>query len=296
MTLGYAVRLPRPGNGPFGSPACLRCLSLDLVHRYPKLITALYYGVLGLLLLLAITGRIGDVLPGWVGEHVGKDSEALLVAVGLPAWIQFARPRLAGTSLEWPLTGLAVVILAALGGWMYATGPIPGNVETLNEPLFALAVLVAYVQLRRPVPRLLAIGMPAAFLLLILVASGTALVTNLAEGLAVLVLVPIGLDLVDRAILDPQRSTSAVQRWAWYGFLLLTPMVISTVLADTFTGAGAAGEAVRYAVRVQEAWLALLLVELYFAVGHGRVGPRRSGPPGLDTPDRHPSETAGRAT
>lgn len=240
-----------------------------------KVISAGYYSVLVVLGLLAVTGRLPDVLPAWFATHIGKDSEAILLALVLPAWIQFARPRLAGTRREWPLTGLAVAVLVALGLWMYVTGPLPGNVETLNEPLFALAALVPYVQLRRPVTRALAVGMPAVLLLLILTASGTALVTNLAELLAMLVLVPLGLDVVDRAILDPQARTSSGVRWSWYALLLAAPMFISVVLADAFAP-GTTADAVRYAIRVQEAWIGLLLVQLYFAVGLGRVGPPTS--------------------
>jgi hypothetical protein len=238
--------------------------------RGAKVITGLYYGLLGVLLVLAVTGRAGDVLPGWVGTHVGDDSEGILLAIVLPAWIQFARPRVAGTRREWPLTALAVAVLAGLGVWMYATGPLPGNVETLNEPLLALAVLVLYVQPARPLPRALVAGAVAGSLLLFVTAAGWQPGTSLAEMLAMLVLVPVGLDLVDRAILDPGARTSGAVRWAWYAFLLATPIVIS-VLAGVLTGA--AGDAATYLNRVQEAWLGVLLVELYFAVGHGRVGP-----------------------
>lgn len=238
--------------------------------RSSKWISAVYYSVLVVLQLLAITGRLGDVLPSALATHLGKDSEAILLALCLPAWIQFARPRLAGTRREWPLTMLAAAGFAALGIWMYVTGPIPGNVETLNEPLFALAALLPYVQLRRPVARLVAVGLPAAILLLILTASGSRLVTDLAETLAMLVLVPLGLDVVDRAILDPRAATSRTVRWSWYALMLALPAFISLVLAGAFTGA--ADDAVRYAVRVQEAWVSVLLLQLYFAVGHRRGG------------------------
>lgn len=240
--------------------------------RRAMALSALYYGALLTLQVLAITGRLGDVLPPWVATHVGKDSEAILLALVLPAWVQFARPRLRGHRREWGVTALAVAVLVVLGVWMYATPPIPGNVETLNESLFACAALIPYVQLKRPVSRLLAIGIPVVLLVLILAASGTALVTNLAELLAMLILVPLGLDVVDRAILEPQVSTSSKVRWSWYALLLAAPIFISVVLADAFPP-GATADAVRYAIRVQEAWVGLLLLQIYFAVGHGRVGP-----------------------
>lgn len=242
-----------------------------------RLLTVAYYSVLLVLQVLAITGRLDEVLPDALALKIGKDSEALLLALGLPAWVQFVRPRLTGRRSEWPVTAVAVALLLALAGWLYVTPPVPGNVETLNEPLFALAALVPYVQLRRPLPRPLVLGLSGGVLLLVLTASGTTLVTNLAEMLAMLVLVPLGLDVVDRAVLDPAapRMPAAV-RWGWYVALLAVPMTISLLLAGEFTGT--AGDAVRYAVRVQEAWVGLLLLQLYFAVGHRRLGtPRSSG-------------------
>ena len=236
-----------------------------------------YYGVLLVLQVLAITGRLDEALPDVLATKIGKDSEALLLAIGLPAWVQFVRPRLQGRRSEWPVTALAVALLLALAGWLYVTPPVPGNVETLNEPLFALAALVPYVQLRRPLPRPLVLGLSGGVLLLVLTASGTALVTDLAEMLAMLVLVPLGLDVVDRAVLDPSAPrTSTAVRWGWYVALLAVPMAISLLLAGQFTGP--VGDAVRYAVRVQEAWVGLLLLQLYFAVGHRRLGTPR--PPG----------------
>jgi hypothetical protein len=242
------------------------------VGKGARIISGLYYGVLGLLMLLAVTGRAGDVFPGTIGTHVGDDSEGILLALGLAAWVQFVRPRLAGTRREWPLTALAVAVLAILGFWMYVTGPLPGNVETLNEPLFALAILTFYVQMRRPLPRPLVGVVIVASLLVFVTASAWQASTSLAELLAMLVLIPIGLDVVDRAILDPQAPTSSTVRWAWYVWLLAVPISIATVFAGAFTGA--LGDALTYLSRVQEAWLGVLLVELYFAVGHGRVGPR----------------------
>jgi len=83
------------------------------------------------------------------------------------------------------------------------------------------------------------------------------------------VLVPLGLDLVDRAVLDPTRWTPEVRRWSWYAFLLLAPAGIALL----YRAVG--GEALRYAIRVQEAFVGLLLLELYFTVGLSRTGQRR---------------------
>ena len=111
-------------------------------------------------------------------------------------------------------------------------------------------------------PRALALGLPGAVLLVILVASGTTLVTDLAEGVVMLVLAPLGLDVVDRVVLEPERRVLPA-RWVWYAFLLVTPAVIA--LLEGKLG-GVLGDVVRYTERVQESFVGVLLVELYLAV------------------------------
>jgi hypothetical protein len=56
-----------------------------------------------------------------------------------------------------------------------------------------------------------------------------------------------------------------------YVGLVVAPIAFS-ILQYGIGFDGIVGEATRYAVRVAEAFIALLLVELYFAVGLGRVG------------------------
>jgi hypothetical protein len=106
---------------------------------------------------------------------------------------------------------------------------------------------------------------------MIVFGSDTTLLTGQAESFAVLVLAPIGLYVVDRGILDPQASTSAALRYAWYAFLLLAPVVF-TVLEYGIGVGGPAGDATRYAVRTTEAFVGVVLIELYFAVALARTG------------------------
>ena len=221
-----------------------------------------YYAVLLVLLAMAVTGTTGDVFPHQLAKHVSEDSEGWLLALLLPAWIQYARPRLTGRRAEWPLTLLAAAVMLVIGLVCYGKDGVPPKIATLNETFFALAVLLPYVQLRRPVSRGLAYGLPGAVLLVILVASTTSLVTNLAEGVVMLVLAPIGLDVVDRVILEPERRVLPA-RWAWYAFLVVEPLVVAA-LEHTFSGV--AGDVVAYAARVQESFVGVLLVELYLAV------------------------------
>lgn len=230
-----------------------------------------YYGVLLLLLVLAMTGTTGDVFPRQLAKHVSEDSEGFLLALVLSAWVQYVRPRLRGTSREWPVTLLAAAAVLVLGLVCYRVDGVPPKIATLNETLLALVVLLPYVQLPRPVPRALALGLPGAVLLLVLLASGTTLVTDLAEGLVMLVLAPLGLDLVDRCVLEPDRPPVAA-RWVWYAFLVVAPLTIS--LLEGHVG-GAGGTALRYAVRVQESFVGVLIAEVYLAVLLPRVAASR---------------------
>ena len=236
-----------------------------------------YYALLVVVLLLDVTGTVHSVLPHLLSKHLAEDSEGLLLALVLPAWIQYARPRLLHRREQWPATGAAAAVCLAVGLWLYGGGSgVSGKVVTLNESFLALAVLLPYVQLRRPRSPALALGLSGGVLLVVLVASRAALVTDLAECLAMLVLVPIGLDVVDRGILDPSARTAEASRWCWYAFLLLAPACISVLTQAV------GGEVLRYAVRVQEAFVGLLLLELYLAVGLHRTGRRATTGPRAD--------------
>jgi hypothetical protein len=111
----------------------------------------------------------------------------------------------------------------------------------------------------------------------------TQVVTDLAETLGALVLAPIGFDVVDRGILDPQAPTSARLRFGWYALLVVTPIAFS-VLEFAVGVSGVAGEVTRYGVRIAESFLCMLLVELYFAVGLGRTGIEHRHPVARDVP------------
>jgi hypothetical protein len=131
--------------------------------------------------------------------------------------------------------------------------------------------VVPYVQLPRPLRRGLAAGLALAVLVVIVVGHRTTVVTKVAETLAILLLVPVGLDLVDRGILDPQARTSPALRYGWYALLVAAPVLFS-LLEYHFGDRGALQVATRYAVRTTEGFVLLLLVQLYFAVGLGRTG------------------------
>jgi hypothetical protein len=229
-----------------------------------------FYTVLLVVILTVLFAPSALQLAGPLGARLARNSEGLTLAILLAAWIQYARPRLADSAWRWPVTSAVAGGLAA-AAVLLVQSDLPSRFRTLNETCAALAVLCACTQLRRPIPAWVAAAFSLLVLAMIVFGSDTTLLTGQAESFAVLVLAPIGLYVVDRGILDPQASTSAVLRYAWYAFLLLAPVVF-TVLEYGIGVGGPAGDATRYAVRTTEAFVGVVLIELYFAVALGRTG------------------------
>ncbi len=232
----------------------------------------LYYGGLALVLALILLQLLDEVVGAKLAAHIGHNSEAYLAALVLSAWIQYARPRLAGSRAEWPVALLVGTVMLVIGIALIQTH-LPSRFRTLNEAFIALAVLIPYVQARRPVSRVLSYGLPAVVLLLVLVVGDRGLVRDLAETATMLILVPIGLDLVDRGILQSDAVTSVRARWAWYAALVLIPIVFVALRRGAHVG-GWAGNRLLYSQRGLEGYLAAFIIEIYFAVFLGWVGRR----------------------
>ncbi len=233
---------------------------------------AMYYTGLIVVMLLIFTEQLAAVAPLELARRIGFNSEGFVLAIVLGAWIQFVRPRVT-ESLRWRITAAAVVTCAALAVGLY-TSDLPSRFKTLNEAFFALAVILPYVMLARPLRRWPAVISVLALIVLVL---GVALspeqspVVLLAETFAAVILVPLAFDVVDRGILDPSARTSPVSRYVWYAALVAVPLVVVGLGTDARTGGGLA-EVLQYVGRVHEAVVAILLVQLYFAIGLGRLG------------------------
>ena len=228
-----------------------------------------FYAAVAAVLLGILTQVLPLFLPDAVAGRIGHNSEGLLLALILAAWIQFVRPRVAGTDREWLVTSLAAGLCLALGLFLILTD-LPSRFRTLNEPLLAAALLLPYVQVRRPLPGRTALWLAMGVLAVTVVFNRTAIITDLAEMLAALILVPLALDVFDRGILDPESETSRPTRYGWYAFLVLAPIVFS-VLEYQVGFDGLLGEALRYSVRIAEVFITLLLVELYAAAMRSRT-------------------------
>lgn len=232
-----------------------------------------FYAGLSVLLALILLQLLDDVMPGAVAAHLGHNSEAYLAALMFAAWIQFVRPRLEGTRTGWFVAIAAGVACLVIGIALIASD-LPSRIRTLNETFLAAAVLLPYLQLRRPLPRSLACGLPLVVLVVVLTASDASRVTDLAETSVMLLLVPIGLDLIDRGILEPAAVVPVARRYAWYAALVLIPIAFA-VLRRKAGIDGFAGDRMQYALRGLEGFIAALFIQVYFAVFLGRTG--RSG-------------------
>ena len=248
---------------------------------------------LGLSLLLAtiLLDILRDVVPPGLARRIAFNSEGYTAALLLALWIQFARPRLSSRTWEWPVTIAAGLALVAIG-YLLFTSELPSRFKTLNETMFALALVIPYVQVRRPVPAPLAIGISAVILGVTVALNRTDFVVLLSETLALLLLAPLALDVVDRGILDERRSTSPRLRYAWYALLVLMPMTFSILFHEEAFSGGLLAEVVRYGVRLHEAFVGILLVQLYFAVGLRRTGRVPDTAEAIERP--RPSTSAGR--
>jgi hypothetical protein len=242
------------------------------VAQRRKIFAVLYYGGLSLALALILLQLLDDVLGSRLGAHIGHNSEAYLTALVLSAWIQYARPRLTGTRAEWPAAVLVGVVMLVIGIALIQTH-LPSRFRTLNEAFIALAILIPYVQARRPPSRVLSYGLPGAVLLLVLVVGDRGLVRDLAETATMLILIPIGLDLIDRGILQSDAVTSARVRWTWYAALVLIPIAFIALRKGAHVD-GWLGNRMLYSQRGLEGYIAAFFIEVYFAVFLGWVGRR----------------------
>jgi hypothetical protein len=242
------------------------------MRRRTVVVSVAFYAIVAGLLLGVLLQIFPQVLPHALATRIGHNSEGYVMALAVAVWLQVARPRLIGSKLEWPVTVLVAAVFLGLTVYLLKGG-LPSRFKTLNEATLATAILIPYLQWRRPLRRGLAASLAVGVLILLILTSRTIAVTDLAETFGALLLAPIGFDLVDRGILDAAARTSRRARYGWCALLVAAPVVFSVLEYQEGVGStGWIGEPVRFAVRITEAFIFMLFVELFFAVGLGRVG------------------------
>jgi len=226
-----------------------------------RTVTKIYFGVLIAVLALTLAQGLIDGFPTILPKHVTRNSEGVLFALVLSAWIQFVRQRLFIGLAALPAS-LAAGGLCLVLGLVCVNAGLPSSLKTLNEALFALAVLIPYASLKRPlgvwwwaVP-ILAIVIPVA-------GAGSDQATRLAETFAFLLVIPIALDFADRAILDPSRRRNVMLMVGWLLVVIFVPVLMHVVRPNN--PRGVVEEVERYLSRTTEAYVAVIVMHLYFS-------------------------------
>lgn len=243
--------------------------------------TVVFYVAVFALLALIVGKQLSTVLPGSVASQIGHNSESLCFALLVCAMIQFLRPASLSTSRRWSVS--AAIAIGCIGiGWLLVLSDLPSSVATLNEPIIAGGVLALFLQLRRPLRWPWAYA--AAVLVFIVALFDTALVLDQAESLVLILLAPVGLDVMDRMVLEGRRYDVAIRRHVWCAGLIvfaLTMMALAPWARDDLAGGLRLG--IDYAHRAAEAYWGWLLVHLYFSYWLGRRYADRRVPEGWPT-------------
>lgn len=236
------------------------------------------------LLVGSMTGWIKADAFGSLGVRLSHNSEAYLVILVMVPWLQFLRPRLQGSPNEWAVTLAAAAVCFAVGLYFFLVVDFGGDtkITTLNEGLFGLAFLLPYVTFRRPLPRWVPWTISGAVLAVTIAFNSTQFVVDMAEVIGFVVLMPVGLDIVDGGILDPDARTQPLVRYVWYAFLVVAPVVFAVVQTRyPDDPQGLVAETNRYLVRLTEGFIATLVICVYFAVVLGRTGRSERGAAGV---------------
>lgn len=222
----------------------------------------LFYGGLTVLLLVIVTGLLAALAPS-IATRIAYNSEAYLFAVVLGAWIQFSLPRLNDRHrLAWALGYGALWAAIGIG---LVLSDLPSRIRTLNEPAIALALLIPYVALRRPVARWLPLSvvpvLVAATIWAVIWAPESWIIDQ-AETIGFVVLAMLTFDVFDRRLLDPSAKSSRGAQWGWYGFMILEPIVVSALGTAIRSGEDPLALTMRYLGRIHESFVGVLLVAL----------------------------------
>lgn len=238
----------------------------------------LFYGTGAFVVLLTTLDLVTSAVPARLITPAQHLTNAVLMALLMSATIQFIRPAVHGRPERWIIVDALAASCGALG-WVLAIlrFDIAPPVAAMSEVFIALAFIVAYVHLDRPVPA--APYLSVALLVLVGLLHASIVATLETGGLAVWIAAPLSFDVYDRPILAGGAAADHRKRREWYACLLGLPAAFSVfaqVGPSTLLGhLGHDGS------RASDGLLALLLVHLYFShiLGrrrwHGGVADRR---------------------
>lgn len=248
-----------------------------MTHTHRRLFRWLFYGGLTLLLLLIVTALLPQILSPGLATRVAYNSEGYLFAVVLAAWLQFGMPRLSDQArMRW---ALALGVLWLLIGIGLVLSDLPSRIRTLNESALALAFLIPYATLPRPLPRWTLLSAPVMIAMVVwgVTQDPQGWIVDQAETFGFLILAVLTFDLIDRALLEPRQVARSWVLWAWYGFMVLEPAVVSALGTEMRGDTGAVAQTLQWLGRIHESFIGVLLVILVL-----RLAPIRPRVPTAD--------------
>lgn len=226
-----------------------------------RVVQWVFYGGLAILLLLIVSRALDLLLPS-LASRIAYNSEGYVFALFLGSWIQILMPRIpSARRLVW---ALGYGVFWALVGVGLALSDLPSRIKTLNEAALALAILIPYVSVRRPLPRW-TLGAIPVLIALTVWAVGWApdsWIIDQAETFGFVVLAMLTFEVFDRILLDRDAEVNRPARWAWYGFMVLEPIVISVIGTEARQGGGTGALALEYLGRIHESFFGMLLVAI----------------------------------
>ena len=230
-------------------------------HVTKRVVLWVFYGGLGVLMLLIVTDLLHSLVPAF-SSRIAYNSEGYLFAIALAGWIQFAIPRLSPSArLPW---ALGIGALWGLIGIALLLSDLPSRIRTLNETCMALLVLIPYVTLRRPLGRWVLL-VPAALVVITawaVVWAPESWVIDQAESFGFVVLAMLTCELFDRVLLDPSARPRNGLRWPWYLFMALEPVIVSALGTALREGDDPLALTLRYLGRIHESFIGVLLMAL----------------------------------
>lgn len=210
--------------------------------------------------VMIATGGFKAVLPAGLASQIGHNAEGFMLVVLIAPWIAYVRAR---TTKVAPGVVVAISVACLLIGLYLGLGSDVIPLATLDESFYGAALLVPYVWLPRPLPRIAWI-LPAAAFLIPALFSQTLLGWQLAETYGFWLLVPLYLDFIDRGVLEVDQPWRLSRLVVWITILVVLPVVVSAVRVEE--PEGLVQEIFRYLSRPTEAMVAALLLTGYFSI------------------------------
>jgi hypothetical protein len=178
----------------------------------------------------------------------------------MSAWIEFVVRPVRGFAV-FPFSLAAAGVCLVLG-LVCLNVEMGSSLKTLNEALFALAFLIPYASLKRPLGAWWW-AVPVLAIVIPVLGADSDDAVALAETFAFLLVVPIALDFADRAILDSSRRRNYALILGWLLLLVLVPVFMHVVRPAN--PQNVVEEVERYLSRTTEAYVAVIVMHLYFS-------------------------------